>query len=85
MKEKLLYDSLCTTLRHRHSWRGRLIEIAEVEEKKEACEANEYAIRREGRFFSRMLLVPLHLCPEERQQFSRTCPSVRQALEKVGK
>src|SRR6266436_3557756 len=69
----------CTTFRHRHRRRSRLIETAEIEpgkaetgEKKAVCEEHACAIRRKGCPRSRFLLIPLSLSPAGRQPLSRT-------------
>jgi len=60
--------------RHRHCRLSSLIELAEVEagkaetaERKKQCEENEGAIRHKDCSCSRWFLVPLCLCPAERQ------------------
>ena len=73
------------TFRHRHSRLGRLIETAEIEERKaEVYEKDEEAIREKSWPERQLLLVIRRLDLAEKQEDARTCPKVRQACEKVG-
>src|SRR5260370_12673120 len=67
----------CTTFRHRHRRRSRLIETAEIEpgkaetgEKKAVCEEHACPIRRKGSPPSPFLLLPLSLSPHPTQHLS---------------
>jgi hypothetical protein len=80
------------TFRHRHCRRGRLIETAEVEQrkveagarKKETCEEEERAIRRDGCPLSRLLWVACVFARYEDHVFPALAPTLGQASEKVG-